>query len=191
MKLAAGILFCAAALTAQTGPVTFDRIVQAIKEPRNWLTYWGDYSGIRHRDLNQINTSNIKDLRLDWMYQTGIGGAFQTMPLVVDGVMYLTAGEGVAAAVDAKTGRQLWKYKYPLPTGQSFVTGTINRGLAILGSAPSWRQPTLISSRSTSATANSSGKLVVKDKVIAGVRGGEYGIRGFVDAFDVNTGKRA
>src|SRR5436190_10455079 len=89
--------------------VTYDRLVNALKEQHNWLTYWGDYSAIRHRDLNQINTSNVKDLRLEWMFQTGVAGAFQAVLLVVDGVMYFTGGEGTAFAIDAKTGPQLWR----------------------------------------------------------------------------------
>src|SRR5215204_562769 len=76
------------------GQVTYDRLVNARKEQHNWLTYWGDYSAVRHRDLKQINTSNVKDLRLEWMYQTGVGGTIQAVPLVVDGVMYVTGGEG-------------------------------------------------------------------------------------------------
>ena len=74
--------------------VTSERLVNALKEPENWLTYWGDYSGIRHRELKQINTSNVKDLRLEWMFQTGVAGAFQAVPLVVNGVMYFSGGEG-------------------------------------------------------------------------------------------------
>ena len=62
-------------------------------EPQNWLTYWGDYGAQRYRALKQINTANVKDLRLEWMFQTGQAGAFETVPLVVDGIMYFTAAE--------------------------------------------------------------------------------------------------
>jgi alcohol dehydrogenase (cytochrome c) len=207
MKLVAIGLVAASMLAAQTGPVTAERIVQAMKEPNNWLTYFGDYGGVRHRDLNQINTSNVKDLRLEWMYQTGVTGAFQTVPLVVDGVMYLTAGEGHVIALDAKTGRQLWKYKYPLPRAKSFSAGTINRGLAMLGGrlfmatpnahlvALDIRNGKLIWEAEMENYEKGYGAtlapLVIKDKVLAGVAGGEFGIRGFVDAYDAATGKRA
>jgi alcohol dehydrogenase (cytochrome c) len=189
-------------------PVTSDRLVNALKEPENWLTYWGDYSGIRHRELNQINTSNVKDLRLEWMFQTGVSGSFQAVPLVVNGVMYFTGGEGTAFAIDAKTGRQLWRYKYPLPEAKNgFVNGTVNRGLSILGqlvfmAVPNahvvaldirtgklvWEAEMADYTKGYGATVAT---LVVKDKVIVGITGGEYGIRGFVDAFDAATGKRA
>ncbi len=112
MRRYAALLFL---ICGAQGQVTFDRIVNAAKEPQNWLTYWGDYSAVRHRALDQINTGNIRDLRLDWVFQTGQTGAFETVPLVVDGVMYLTAPEGYAFAVDAASGRQLWTYKYAMP----------------------------------------------------------------------------
>src|ERR1700694_744510 len=98
-----------------TGPITSDRIVNALKDQQNWLTYWGDYTAVRHRDIDQINTQNVKNLRVEWIFQTGLrGGSFETVPLVVDGVMYFTGGEGTAFAIDALTGRQLWDYRYPL-----------------------------------------------------------------------------
>ena len=104
----------------------------ALKEPQDWLTYWGDYTAVRHRDLKQINLANVKDVRVEWMFQTGVpGGAFQTVPLVVDGIMYFTAGEGTAFALDARSGRQLWRYKHAFPAGRR-VAG-VNRGMAMLG----------------------------------------------------------
>jgi alcohol dehydrogenase (cytochrome c) len=71
-------LLAASMLAAQ---VTYERIVNALQEQQNWLTYWGDYSAIRHRDLKQIHTGNVKDLRLDWMFQTGLPGDFEAVPL--------------------------------------------------------------------------------------------------------------
>src|SRR4051812_43847822 len=106
-RLLSVMTLLSATLCAQS-PVTFERIVNAAKEPHNWLTYWGDYSAIRHRELNQINTANVKDLRVEWIYQTGLkSGSFETVPLVVDGIMYFSGGEGTAFAIDAKTGREL------------------------------------------------------------------------------------
>jgi alcohol dehydrogenase (cytochrome c) len=189
------------------GQVTYERIVNAAKEPQNWLTYWGDYGAIRHRALNQIDTANVKDLRLEWIFQTGQTGAFETVPLVVDGLMYLTAPEGYAFAVDARSGRQLWSYKYAMPPKTKLCCGTVNRGLAMLGDrlflvTPDARLVALDATtgkqlwNSEIAPVDKSyggtlAPLVVKDKVIVGVSGGEYGIRGVVDAFDANTGKRA
>src|SRR5262249_59932242 len=96
MKRTLLLLFAAAsALPAQ---VTYDRLVNALREPQNWLTYWGDYSAVRHRDLKQINTANVKDLRVEWIFQTGQTGAFEVVPLVGDGILYLTGGNGPAFA---------------------------------------------------------------------------------------------
>jgi len=107
-RLMTGFLI-AASLGAQ---VTYERLVNAAKEPRNWLTYWGDYGAVRYRELNQIDTGNVKDLRVDWIFQTGVPGAFEAMPLVIDSIMYFTAAGGHAYALDARSGRQLWHYQH-------------------------------------------------------------------------------
>jgi alcohol dehydrogenase (cytochrome c) len=118
----------AALLPAQN--VTYDRLVHALDEQQNWLTYWGDYSAMRHRDLNQINTSNVKNLRVDWIYQTGQAGSFEAMPLVVDGVMYVTAANGYAYALDARSGRQLWLY--------NTLFRRAGKRTASIAASPSW-----------------------------------------------------
>lgn len=202
-KLALGLL-ALASLSAQQ--VTSDRLVNALKEQQNWLTYWGDYSAIRHRDLKQINTSNVRNLRLDWMYQTGETGAFETVPLVVDGVMYFTAAHGIAVALDARSGRQLWQYKHAFPSGRNATA--VNRGLAILGD----RLFMVTADSNVVALEAKTGRkiwqaemapwvpgthyaslapLVIKDKVIVGISGGEQAVRGFIDAYDAKTGERA
>ena len=112
--------------------VTFDRIVHADQNPAEWLTYWGDYRANRFRNLSQINDANVGKLHLEWMYQTNSPGAFETMPLVADGVMYLTTPDYAVAAVDARSGRQLWRYQYRVPQDAKFCCGGLNRGLAIL-----------------------------------------------------------
>ncbi|MCX6599904.1 MAG: PQQ-dependent dehydrogenase, methanol/ethanol family [Acidobacteria bacterium] len=197
------IALIAAAALAQD--VTFDRLKNALKEQQNWMTYHGDYSGQRHRTLKQINSTNVKDLRVDWIFQTGQPGEFQGMPLVVDGVMYLTSANGVAFALDARSGRQLWRYSYPVPKNELLANGTVNRGFAILGNqlfmvTPDchllsldartgellWNVTMEDNKKGYGATL---APLVVGDKVIAGVGGGEYGIRGFIAAFDARSGK--
>ncbi|HYO84175.1 MAG TPA: PQQ-dependent dehydrogenase, methanol/ethanol family, partial [Bryobacteraceae bacterium] len=204
MRTAALLLFLTWAASAQ---LTYERLVNAAKEPQSWLTYWGDYSGVRHRELDQINVSNVANMRVEWIYQTGIRGAFETVPLVVDGVMYITAGDGLAMALDPKSGRELWRYKYSLDPEMRLCCGTVNRGLAMLGDRLFMATP----DAHVVALDARDGKLlwdaemgdyragygatvapmVVKDKVIVGVSGGEFGIRGFVDAYDAATGKRA
>jgi alcohol dehydrogenase (cytochrome c) len=172
----------------------------------NWTTYWGDYSGIRHRALNQVNTDNVKNLRLDWIYQTGVPGRFETVPLVADGIMYFTAAGGHAYALDARSGRELWHYQYKVPENVRVTAGTINRGLAMIGERLFMTTP----DAHTVAIEAKTGKLLwdveiaswkngygatmaplaIKDKVLVGVSGGEYGIRGLIDAYDAVTGKR-
>jgi alcohol dehydrogenase (cytochrome c) len=203
----ATLIAIAASTAILAQPVPFERIVNAKAEPQNWLTYWGDYGAQRYRTLNQINTVNVKNLRIDWIFQTGQAGAFETVPLVVDGIMYLTAANGFAYALDARSGRQLWQYKYPIPDNAKLCCGTVNRGLAILNDrlfmvTPDAHVVALEAStgRMLWDTAMEPGHaeygatlapLAVNGKIIAGVSGGEFGIRGFIDAYDVQTGKRA
>ena len=201
MRLFLALILCLSSANAQ---VTFDRLIHAKDEPQNWLTYWGDYSAIRHRSLNNINLSNVKNLRVEWIYQTGKSGSFETVPLVVDGIMYITEGDGIAVALDARTGRQLWRYAQVFPTGHN--SSGVNRGLGILGDRlfmvnPDttvvaldtktgkliWQAPMAPPSPSHYATL---APLVVKDKVIVGISGGEQGVRGFIDAYNAETGKR-
>src|SRR5271165_2816900 len=84
--------------------VTFDRILNSAQEPQNWLTYSGDYYGHRFSTLDQINVDNVKSLAAKWVYQTGATGKFETTPLVVDGILYGTAPDNRAFALDARTG---------------------------------------------------------------------------------------
>ena len=141
------------------------------------------------------------------MYQAAVAGAWQTTPLVVDGVMYLTQRPNDVVALDAKTGRVFWIYRHTLDPTQIVCCGANNRGLAILGDtlfmgtldahlvaidaktgAPIWNTKVADSKGGYSMTH---APLVVKDKVIVGVGGGEYGIRGFVAAYDARSGREA
>jgi alcohol dehydrogenase (cytochrome c) len=202
-RLAAGFILIAASAAAQ---VTYDRLVHALDEPQNWLTYWGDYSATRHRPLDQINVSNVARLRVEWMYQTGKVERYETMPLVVDGIMYVTAADGTAVALDARTGRQLWRYSHVFPKDHS--TGQVNRGMGILGNrlfqvtpdayviALDTRTGKLLWESEmmpyqSGASAATLAPLIVKDKVVVGISGGEYGVRGFIEAYDAATGKRS
>jgi alcohol dehydrogenase (cytochrome c) len=197
------LLAFASILNAQ---VTSDRLVHALDEQQNWITYWGDYSAIRHRSLKQIDSTNVKNLHLEWIYQTGETGSFENVPLVVDGVMYITAGRGIAVALDARSGRPLWQYKHRFPAGRNATA--VNRGLAILGDRLFMVTPdsNLVAldvktgrllwqvemAPYVAGTHYASlAPLVVHDKVIVGISGGEQGVRGFIDGYDASTGKRA
>lgn len=199
-------LLCISTLSG--ADVSFDRIVHAQNDPRNWLTYWGDYHAIRFRDLKQINDKNVGKLRLEWMFQSDIVGAFETVPLVVDGVMYVSTPDASAYAIDARSGRQLWRYQYHIPKDARYCCGDANRGLAILGGrifmltpdarllALDARTGSLVWSVEVAPSTGGSfggaeAPLVVKDKVVVGVAAGDYGIRGFLDAYYADTGKRA
>ncbi len=187
--------------------VTSQRLAASSSEPQNWLTYSGGYYSQRYSPLNQITPANVKNLKLQWVYQSPVAGNWQTTPLVVDGVMYLTQRLNDVVALDPITGRVFWMYRYTPAQDRIVCCGANNRGLAILGNTLCMgtldAQLIAIDARSgralwkTEVATTKSGysithaPLVVKDKVIVGVGGGEYGIRGFIAAYDVATGKEA
>lgn len=196
------LLSLAASLRAQ---VTFERILNASKEPQNWLTYSGTYSSQRYSQLNQITPANAKDLELKWVFQAKWLDPYETTPLVVNGVLYTAQGNDVLA-LDATTGRMFWIYRYTPFSDAKFCCGRITRGLAILeetlylasvdahliaidakNGQPLWDT---IVAPSASGYSMTLAPLVLKDKVIVGTAGGEFGIRGFIAAYDAHTGKQ-
>ena len=123
----------AIAFTAEA-QITYERLLKAPRaEPQNWLTFSSGYNGQRFSPLQQINTGNVQDLAPQWIFQTGVMGKFEATPLVVDGVMYVTAQEDTAFALDARTGRPIWKYVRAVPEGVQPCCGHVNRGFAMLG----------------------------------------------------------
>lgn len=186
--------------------VTYKQILGAAQDTGNWLTYSGQYNGQRFSHLDQINDNNADKLRVKWVRQFPTRTAFETTPLVVDGVMFLTLPENKVWAVDAETGLPYWKYNHGLPPRLALCCGKVNRGLAILGETiylgtldaklvaldsksgnVRWTQTVAHPGEGYSITG---APLVVKDMVITGVGGGEYGISGFLDAYDASTGER-
>jgi alcohol dehydrogenase (cytochrome c) len=203
MKIA---LYLAASLSL-SAQVPFERIVTAGREPGNWLTYSGSYNSQRHSPLDQIHTGNVGKLKPLWVYQTTAVAPVETTPLVVDGVMYLTEPPSNVTALDTRTGRPLWKYQRTVPKDVRVCCGQVNRGVAILGEqvfvgtvdahlialdakTGTVRWDTVVADYKTSY-AITVAPLAVKDKVVVGIAGGEYGVRGFIDAYDAKTGKRA
>jgi alcohol dehydrogenase (cytochrome c) len=201
------IVFVLAASVSLHGQVTAERLLNTAREARNWLIYSGGYFSNRYSALMQITPANAKNLELKWIYQAAVAGAWQTTPLVVDGVMYLTQRPNDVVALDAKTGRVFWMYRHQLDPTQIVCCGANNRGLAILGDTlfmgtldarlvaidakvgrPLWTTQVADNKAGYSVTL---APLVVKDKVIVGVGGGEYGIRGFIAAYDAKSGKEA
>ncbi len=186
--------------------VTSDRLVNAAKEPQNWMTYSGNYSGQRYSALDEISTKNAHQLVAKWAYQTGATGKWETTPLVVNGILYATAQDDRAFALDARSGRPLWMYQRQLPGDIRPCCGRVNRGMAILGDKVFFATldahvialDTKTGALRWDATAAdyrighsfTAAPLVVKNLVIVGVSGGEYGIRGFIDAYDADSGQR-
>jgi alcohol dehydrogenase (cytochrome c) len=187
--------------------VPYDRILRAASEPRNWITYGGSYMSQRYSPLNQITPANVGNLQQQWVLQNQVFGAWQSTPLVVDGIMYVTQRPNDVLAVDAKTGRVFWLYRYAPSPEARVCCGSNNRGVAILGDTlfmgtldahlialdakngrPLWNVTLAEGKLGYSITL---APLVVKDKVIVGLGGGEFGIRGFIAAFDAKTGKEA
>jgi alcohol dehydrogenase (cytochrome c) len=186
--------------------VTAERLLNAEQEPQNWLMYSGDYAGRRFSTLKEIRVANAEKLVPKWAYQTMAGGKFETTPLVVDGIMYGTGQDDRAFALDARTGRPIWQYQRTLPGDIRPCCGRVNRGLAILGDKVFmgtldshvialdtktgnvvWDVSAVDYRKGYSFTL---APLVIKNLVLVGVSGGEYGIRGFIDAYDANTGER-
>jgi alcohol dehydrogenase (cytochrome c) len=188
------------------GQVTFDRLRNSTNETQNWLMYAGDYSGKRHSGLGQINTSTVSSLVAKWVFQTAATGKLETTPLVVDGILYATAQDDRAFALDARTGRPIWLYQRQLPSDIRPCCGRVNRGLAVLGDkvflgtldahviALDVRTGNVIwdvvSADYRAGYSFTVAPLAVNDLIVIGVSGGEYGIRGFIDAYDASTGKQ-
>ena len=127
------LVLCGLMSANLSGQVSFERLRDAAVEPHNWLTYSGGYFSQRYSELDQINPDNVDDLRLQWVYQTGGAARWQSTPLVVDGVMYLTQRPNDIVALDARTGRVFWIYRYPTPPNHLACCGANNRGVAVLG----------------------------------------------------------
>ena len=199
-------LLTAITLTAQT---PFDRLVNAERDPANWLTYSGTLDGQRYSRLTQITPANAKDLELKWVLQTRApaepNSKYEATSLVSNGVLYTVQPPNVVVALDAANGKIFWTYPYnPAPSAR-LCCGRINRGLAILGNTlfmgtidgnlialdardghTMWTTPIGRPEAGYSVTV---APLIVKDKVIAGPAGGEYGISGFLSAYSAETGK--
>src|SRR5579863_3100070 len=185
--------------------VSFDRILHADKEPQNWLTYSGTMLSQRHSSLTQITPDNVKNLQLQWVYQARSLEKFEATPLVVDGILYTVQAPNDVVALDAVTGRVFWTYSYTPSLDARPCCGRVNRGLAILGDtlfmgtidahlvAIDAKNGKLLwnttVANAASGYALTHAPLVVRNKVIVGTAGGEYGIRGFIAAYNVRTGK--
>jgi alcohol dehydrogenase (cytochrome c) len=196
------VLLVSGTLSAQ---VSFDRIVNAGREPQNWLTYSGNMMSQRYSPLAQITPQNVKNLEQKWVFQARSLEKFEATPLVVDGILYTVQAPNDIVALDPVRGRVFWTYSYsPSPLSRP-CCGRVNRGVAVVGDTlfmgtidahlvavdakngkPLWNTTV---AKPEAGYAITHAPLVIKDKVIVGVAGGEFGIRGFIAAYDVKTGK--
>jgi alcohol dehydrogenase (cytochrome c) len=197
--------FAALLSNAAAAQVSFERIRNAQNEPANWLTYSGSLSGQRFSPLKELTPANVGRLRVRWAYQFPESGN-EVSPIVADGVMYVSWANA-AAALDVKTGRPLWFWKRDIPADyHSIGFGRVNRGPAILGDT---LYVTTLDGYLVALDAKSGGQrwiaqvadyqsgysitvapLAINGKILVGVSGGEAGIRGLLDAYDVKTGER-
>jgi len=193
--------------SATAGPVSSNDLLNAERNTRDWLQYSRTYDGHRFVRLNQINRTNVHRLRPVWIFPTGgENRGLEATPLIHDGVIYMSADESRVFAIDARTGARLWSYdpKVAEEAERVYCCSSQNRGVALMGDkvfvgtmdarmvalnkdtgkvvwdtvVTDWRAGYSITGA----------PLVVKDMVLTGIAGGEFGIRGFVKAFDVNTG---
>ncbi len=191
---------------AALGPVRYEDILASGQDPHRWLTYSGSYDAHRFSPNDQITTANASNLRLLWMRQYPTSEmSIETSPLIVDGFMFITVPPNRVEALDAKTGALIWSYDRELPQRLSICCGYVNRGLAVLGNLLFFgtldAHLVALDIRTGKVTWDveiadykagysiTSAPLALKNMVVTGVAGGEYGIRGFVDARDAVTGK--
>ncbi len=181
--------------------------MNAVLHPKSgeWTTYNGNLGGNRHSALNQINTGNVQNLQMEWVYSLNVQG-LETTPIVSDGVMYVTAADKVCA-LGAATGRELWCYMHASDAGAGRNSSGPNRGVGLLGDRVFFTTHDahlICLNRLTGALmwdvkmpdaqfryGASSAPLVVGDLVIAGVSGGDSPLLGFLAAYKANTGEQA
>jgi alcohol dehydrogenase (cytochrome c) len=194
-----------AAAISQGLSVGQPQLTEAGGQDKNWLHTNGDYAQTRFYPGSQINRSNVKNLRPEFSFQTEVRESMETAPIVVDGVMFMTTSYNHVYALDATTGKEFWHYKHKMGPITTFCCGPNNRGVAIeggklfMGTLDAkmialdahtgkllWETEIADPEKGYSETM---APTVIDGKVLIGTNGGEYGIRGFVKAFDANSGK--
>ena len=210
------LLICGAVVLVGCGESTVDapawvdgvRIENADAEPHNWLTHGRTYSEQRYSPLDQINDSSVDRLGLAWHYDLDTNRGQQASPIVVDGVMYTTSAGSKVQALNARTGELLWQFdpEVPVAWDHKACCGFQNRGAAVwmgrvyVGTLDGrlialdaetgeveWETLTIDPSKRYSITG---APRIVKGKVVIGNGGAEYGVRGYVTAYDADTGEQ-
>lgn len=193
------------AVAGAYSPVTDERL--ANPEPENWLLLRGNYQGWMYSPLDQINSANVKNLTPVWSYSTGVDSGHEAPPIVNDGMMYVATPYDQILALDAKTGDRIWSYRRELPEGFGALHNT-KRGIALYGDKVylaaqdavlvaldavtgevAWESPPVAPWED--GYYMTMAPLIVHGKVMVGVSGGEFGVRGFVAAYDADSGQEA
>lgn len=188
--------------------VSWETLLSARNRTDDWLTYSGALDGWRHSPLDQINTANVDGLRLLWLHQfaTANDDPFEASPIVTGRTIFMAAPPNDVVAIDARLGYEIWRYSHPLPSALPLCCGRVNRGLGVLGDTlflgtldaqlvaidsvtgnVKWQTRVADPQRGFTITA---APLVVRNAVVVGISGGEFGIRGFLAAYDAKSGKQ-
>jgi alcohol dehydrogenase (cytochrome c) len=190
---------------AMVAPVTQEQLNAADKNGKDFLLTNGNYAQTRFYPAKQIDRDNVKNLHVAWIFQTDVKESLETSPIVVDGVMYVTTSFSHVYALDAKTGAQLWHYNHKMGLVTTYCCGPNNRGVQVLGDMVyvATLDSKLVALKAKTGEvvwstdiadpeagySETMAPTVIKDKVLIGTNGGEYGVRGFLKAYDAKTGK--
>jgi alcohol dehydrogenase (cytochrome c) len=199
-----GAMMKAAPAMAATTSVSQELLDKAANDSANFLQTNGNYAQTRFHPAKQINTGNVKGLHAAWIFQTDILDTLETSPIVVNGVMYVTTAFDHVYALNAKTGQQIWEYQHKMGPITTYCCGPNNRGVAVYGDnvyfatldaklvaldaksgEMKWSKDVADPEKGYSETM---APTAVKGMILIGTNGGEYGIRGFMKAFDAATG---
>jgi alcohol dehydrogenase (cytochrome c) len=213
---AAKYFFCGSALLALVlggrlqswaQDVTYDEILHSASHPGDWLTYGGNYAAQRFSELKQIDKTNVNTLKLDWVYQLRRPGIFESSPIVVDGMMYVTEPPTTVTALDVRTGRPVWRWTADLPKnlltiglfptnrgvailGDTVYVATIDAHLVALDAKTGQVRWNVEIGDNKKAVAVTQAPLAINGKIVVGMGGGEGGTRGYIDCYDAKDGKR-
>jgi len=195
----------AAAMTATPSAVTQTMHDNAAKDGQNFLQTNGNYGQSRFYPAAEINAQNVARLHPAWVFQTDVLDSMETSPIIVNGVMYVTTSFDHVYALDARTGQQIWEYKHKMGPITTYCCGPNNRGVAVMGDKV---YLATLDSKLVALDAKTGGvkwakeiadpeagysetmaPTAVKGLILVGTNGGEYGIRGFLKAFDSESGE--
>ena len=194
-----------AEVATHVGPVS-DKMLESGATNHNWLMYGGAYDNMRHSPITTLNPKTAPNLKVAWSSPTPRIGTYGASPVVYGGVMYTTGAYANLMALDAKTGNLLWRYEHATPEDIAICCGPATRGVAIKGDTlfmgthdaqllafdrksgvKKW--DVVVVEDYAAGYSITAAPLIVGDAVITGVAGGEYGIRGFIAAYSIDTGE--